>query len=273
MIRGGLQRWCGPGCSHWGLFPYNLMMDQSDREIVKQPAMSYFYGSRPGRFAKSKDGRWRPHGMTKQIVDVLKERKQPTKGAQELAHAIYDAIGDMVPRATAVRDFLEELAELCAKEGKPLRWTTPAGLPVINRYHKAEIKRIPVSLNGRRRNVNFVVGDKENIYGKKAADSVTANFVHSVDATHLQAVAIEAARAGIETVCVHDCFGCIAPHAWRLKLAIHVKFVQLHRHNLLAEVLASAQATLPKNTKLPTLPETGSLKLEGMYSNFHAFTN
>jgi DNA-directed RNA polymerase, mitochondrial len=238
-------------------------------------------GSRKG----SGTAPWRPHGMTKQIIDVLKERREQKrkqgedpppidkKGAKQLAHAIYDAIGDMLPRATEVRDFLEELARLYAKEGKPLRWTTLAGLPVINRYHEPEIEPIPVPLNARRRRFNFVVGHKEDIDAKKAANAVTANFVHSVDATHLQAVAIEAAAGGIDMVCVHDCFGCIAPHAWRLKLAIHVKFVQLHRHNLLAEVLASAQATLPKNTKLPTLPETGSLKLEGMYSNFHAFTN
>jgi DNA-directed RNA polymerase, mitochondrial len=119
----------------WQTIPEDLrglMEGPFDREIVKQPAMSYFYGSRPGGFAKSKDGRWRPYGMTKQVIDVLKERKQPTKGAKELAHAIYKAIEDMVPRATAVRDFLEQLAKLCAKEGKPLRWTNALGLPVIN---------------------------------------------------------------------------------------------------------------------------------------------
>jgi hypothetical protein len=54
------------------------MQGPFDREIVKQPAMSYFYGSRPGGFAKSKDG------MTKQVIDVLKERKQPTDGAKNL---------------------------------------------------------------------------------------------------------------------------------------------------------------------------------------------
>jgi DNA-directed RNA polymerase, mitochondrial len=245
--------------------------------------------SRPGGFARLKKGKWRgpwrPHGMTKQIIDVLKERREQKrkqgedpppidkKGAKQLAHAIYDAIGDMLPRATEVRDFLEELARLYAKEGKPLRWTTLAGLPVINRYHEPEIEPIPVPLNGRRRRFNFVVGHKEDIDAKKAANAVTANFVHSVDATHLQAVAIEAAAGGIDMVCVHDCFGCIAPHAWRLKLAIHVKFVQLHQHNLLAEVLQSARAAPPKSTKLPRLPETGTLKLERMYLIYHAFKN
>src|SRR5262249_22344654 len=56
-----------------------LMESPFDREIVKQPAMSYFYGSRPGGFAKKKGGKWRPHGMTRQIIDVLKERRKNDK--------------------------------------------------------------------------------------------------------------------------------------------------------------------------------------------------
>ena len=43
----------------------------------------------------------------------------------------------MVPRAKAVRDFLEHLAKLCADNGKPLRWPTASGLSVINEYHPA----------------------------------------------------------------------------------------------------------------------------------------
>ena len=253
----------------------HLMQGRDDRDIVKQPSMSYFYGSRPGGFRKSKDGRWHPYGMTRQIIDVLKERrKNSTEGAKELAHAIYKAIKDMLPRAKAVQDdFLRPLARLYANEGKPLRWTTAFGLPVVSAYHEAEIERIPVSLNGRRRRVTLVVGDKDDIKKEKAANAAAANFVHSVDAAHLQAVAIEAAKAGIETVTVHDCFGCIAPRAWRLKEIIHLQFVYLHRRNLLTEVLESARAALPKNTKLPPLPETGTLKLEDVLLNYHPFKN
>ena len=48
-----------------------LMEGPFDRKIVKQPAMSYFYGSRAGGFVKDKRGRWQPYGMTKQIIGVL----------------------------------------------------------------------------------------------------------------------------------------------------------------------------------------------------------
>src|SRR5262249_7307977 len=86
----------------------SLMDGEFDRAIVKQPAMSYFYGSRPGGWTKE-GRRLRPFGMTKQVADVLKERKQSLRGAKELAVTIYRVIEGMVPKAKAVREFLEQL--------------------------------------------------------------------------------------------------------------------------------------------------------------------
>jgi DNA-directed RNA polymerase len=195
-------------------------------QIVKRPVMSYFYGSERGGFTK--DG---PYGMVKQVHDVLKDREIPhhfqrqswstgvkacadtiykRMAAKLLARMIYEVIEEMVPRAKEARDRLKQLAELCAKENKPLRWTTSLGLPIQNRYHKPEIKNISVPLNGRRRCVKFVVGDKETIDKRKAVNAVTANFVHSADAVHLMLIALAAAKEGIDMVSVHDCFGCLA---------------------------------------------------------------
>ena len=250
----------------------DLMQDQFDREIVKQPAMSYFYGARAGGFSKAKNGDWRPYGMTKQIIDVLKERGHSTKGAKQLARAIYKVIEGTVPKATAVRDFLEKLACLCTAKNKPLRWTTLLGLPVINCYYEPEIKRISVPLKGRRRRVNLTVGDKKTIADDRAANSATANFVHSVDATHMQLVALAAAEEGIDMVSVHDCFGCIAPRAAHFNEIIREQFFNLHKsNNLLGGVWASVRRDLPQSTKLPAPPQTGNLEIEKVLESFHAF--
>ena len=247
--------------------------DPFDRTIVKQPTMSYFYGSRAGGFTKDKKGRWQSYGMTKQIIAVLKERKRnSTKGAKELAHAIHSAIEGMVPRAKAVRDFLEQLAKLCADNGKPLRWPTAPGLSVISEYHPADAKDIETRLNGRRKTTKLVVGDKEGIKRKKAVNSVTANFVHSVDAAHLQLIALAAAKAGISMVSVHDCFGCLAPRAGAFIDIILQQFVRLHeQHNLLNEARESARRDLPKGTVLPPLPEIGSLEIRNVPKSLNMY--
>src|SRR6516164_3345705 len=66
------------------------------------------------------------------------------------------------------------------------------------------IKNHSVFVNGRRRSVKLVVGDKPGINKKKAANAITASFVHSADAAHLQLVALAAAMEGINMVSVHD---------------------------------------------------------------------
>jgi DNA-directed RNA polymerase len=243
-----------------------------DRAIVKQPSMSYFYGAVPGGFVKNRAGKWRPYGMTKQVADVLAGRgiKNP-KAAKLIAYEINSSIEGVVPKAKEVRDFLEGLAEICAERGLPLRWTTPLGLPVINRYHEPEIKIIPVSLKGRRRRVKLVVGDKPGIAKKKATNAVTANFVHSIDAAHLQFVALAADKEGFDLVTVHDCFGATAPRAARLNEIIREEFVRLHkRHNLLVEVRESAKRDL-RVKELPPFPAIGSAEIEDVLGSFHAF--
>jgi DNA-directed RNA polymerase len=246
----------------------DIMESPFDRGIVKQPAVSYFYGAGAGGFVRNKRngkpyGRTRAVGMTGQIINYLKKKKKPTKGAVKLAHAVYGAIEDMLPRAKAARDFLQELAMICARHDKPLRCVTLLGLPVINDYHPPDVKTFSVWLGkNRRRRLNFTVGDKPGIDETKAANAAAANFVHSLDACHLQMVALTAAKEGIRLVAVHDCYGCHARHAKRLNEIILEQLVHLHRrYNLLNEVLQSAKRDLPKGVELPRLPELGTLEL------------
>ena len=229
-----------------------------DRGLVKRSVMTFFYGSVPGGFVKLKSGKWRPYGMTAQVADALGS----TNGAQEIAHAIFKVVGNMVPKAKAVRDFLEQLAGLCADSDKPLRWTTPLGLQVINNYHAPEVKNFTVLVNGRRRSVKLAIGDKVGIDKRKAMNAVTANFTHSIDASYLQLVGLACAKEGINLVTVHDCFGTTAPRAKRLNEIIREEFVHLHKpNNLLNGVRESARRDL-RGVKLPDLPAIGTANIE-----------
>ena len=236
-----------------------------DRKQVKQPSMSYFYGARAGGFQKDCAGRWKPYGMTKQVVDA----GSPTNRAKQLADTIYKCVEDMLRRPKGVRDWLEQLAREVAKKGKPLRWVTPLGLAVINIYQPARVKNLSVVVNGRKRSVKLAVGDKNGIYAKKAANAVTANFVHSVDAAHLQLVALAAAKERIEMVSVHDCFATIAPDAARLNDIVRDQFIGLHkRHNWLSNISVSAKRD---GFNLPPFSNIGTLNLEQVRRSFSAY--
>jgi DNA-directed RNA polymerase len=159
-----------------------------------------------------------------------------------------------------------------ANENKSLRWETPLGLRVINIYQKPKTKRIKTWPNGRRRDVKFAYGYHDVVRKGKSKNGVAANFVHSFDATHMQMVAIRAAAHDIPMVGVHDCFGCLAPHAARVNRIIREKFVELHKNDFLAAVLQSARDDLPARVKLPSRPERGALDLEQVKQSFFAFS-
>ena len=213
------------------------------------------------------------HLSSDALWEKCRDKPPAPYGARELATAAYNVIGKMVPRAKALRDCLAQLARLCSKNHEYLVWTTPLGLPIINWYHQGEIKRISLPLLGRRKQVKFATGYTDEIDEHKAADSATANFVHSVDAAHLQLVAIAAANEGIDLVTAHDCFGCIAPRARRLNEILRERYIHLHdEHNsLLDGLLSSVRKIIPPSVKMPPVPDIGDLNIEQVADSFHAW--
>jgi DNA-directed RNA polymerase len=252
----------------WNKHPHlrEYMIGPDDREIVKQPGMTYFYGSKAGGWSNKK-----PVGMTEQVVEILRERGHSAKGAHKFAAAIYKEITGMMPKARQALDFMQSLARLCAKHGKSLRWTTALGFPVVNHYYKPDIKTVSVSAGGRRRKVNLIVGETDEINAVRAANSAAANFVHSCDATLLQMVAIAAHKQGIALAPVHDCFGTVAPDAQAMLDIIREQKVALYENDVLADLYSSAKALLPAKAKLPPPPQKGSLDLKGILTANHAY--
>jgi DNA-directed RNA polymerase len=245
-----------------------------DRKIIKRPGMTYGYGSRSGGWQATKSGRYRPKGMTEQIVEVLKDRGQSTKDAHKLAKAAYDVIEELMPTAKTLRSFLEKIAKVYTECNKPMRWETPLGLPVLNAYYEPlPSQRFSVTIAGKRRRADLITGDTDDV-DNGAWRKTTANFVHSSDACHLHMVANATAKEAIPLATIHDCFGTIAPHARRLNEIVRQQFVQLHEnYNWLEQVLASAKRDLPKSVhnKLPELPQRGDLDPSGVLQSFFAF--
>jgi DNA-directed RNA polymerase len=258
--------------SHWGMYEHEvahlLMKGPFDREIIKPAAVGEFYGSSAGGW---KDGQW--VGMTRSVVEILISRgkKRLVHAAPKLAAEIYRAIGALAPEARTLRNWLRKIASMCADKNKPLRFTTPLGLPFINAYHEPDLKNISVKLKGRKRSVMFAIGDKPEVSEKAAVKAAAANLIHCLDASHLQLVALAAAKEGMEIVTVHDCFGTIAPHAARLKEIIAEQFVFMHvHHDLLADVHAWASRVLGNDT--PPIPKIGNAEIEDTLKSFRAFS-
>jgi DNA-directed RNA polymerase len=197
----------------------------------------------------------------------LAQHKRMTKAARRSFNDIEAAARQLLPRPFEAMDFLCKLAGLLAKERKPLSLITATGFPWESRYHLPKTTRIKSSIGGGGKTVKttITVGDLPEMDTDKARDAGAPNFVHGLDATHLQFVALWARDARIPLVTVHDCFGCLAADAAKFRMVVHDKLAQMYldHPDVLGEIRERARRVLSPagRRKLPELPKYGALNI------------
>ena len=251
-----------------------IMDGEHDRKLVKAPAMTWGY-------------RATIYTMTEQVRKVLKTRGQDTRCAYALAKVIDTAVRKIAPRAVVAREeFLEPLVDICSAHGTALQWTTLDGIPVINQYFKPDTHNYNYPLNGGRVRIKWARGDLAEVRSLKARNAVTANFIHSLDATHLRMVARAAKAEGIGTLCIHDSFAFLPSQARRGGQIIREQFIRLHSQDPLLQVLDETKRrlqalrnarpwtakTLP-DVVLPPLPPRGTLDVSQVLHSERAFAH
>jgi DNA-directed RNA polymerase, mitochondrial len=248
------------------------------RKTVKPSVMTYFYSStRFGMTEQLRDDTMRPLEM-----DVLRKKLKVHPFGQDKGHAaskylvqhIRACIEDVVKRPARAMAFLQSLARALAFEDKPVRWTTPAGLPWINRYHKSLIKPVRLWLHEFGVNtVSLADGYEQKIDRNKAANGVAPNFVHALDAAHLMLTVNAAVAEGITSIAtVHDSYSCLPSQAARFRKIIREEFVRMYeKHDVLDEVYEQACDDLGVERLPFGLPDRGPLDIKAVLDAEYAF--
>lgn len=271
-----------------------LAYNGNRRTIVKRNVMTYAYSSKKFGMAAQQqvdlmeplngevlDGKLEDHpfeGYQHGPYDK-KGVQQPSKAARYLAGHVYEAIITRIHKPAEAMEFLQTISKKLAHEGKPMRWTTPAGIPWINRYHENVIERVSLFLNDGgvkvRAQISVTTGGKKEIDKAKAASACAPNAVHACDASHLLLTTNAACAEGITSIAtVHDSFGCLAPQAPRLNAIIREQFTLMYEtHDVLAEILAQAHADITDANRhtLPPMITKGNLNLKDVLNAQFAF--
>lgn len=260
-----------------------------DRKTAKRNVMTYSYSSKK-------------HGMAgQQQVDLMEDLKKqvlrktlpshpfapyhrgtqerPGKAARYIAGHVYEAIEARINRPAMAMKFLQGLAKALAHEAKPVRWTTPDGIPWVNRYHPPVLSSLRLWLHDkgfpRKIQVTIATGDAKEIDKEKAANGIAPNFVHALDAAHLKLTVNASVAEGIRSIAtVHDSFGCLAPQAARFNQIIRAELVRMYEtHDVLAEVFEQAKCDLTQHNcdRLPPVPDYGTLNLKEIENSPYAF--
>jgi len=181
-------------------------------------------------------------------------RDDARAGAKIVAEATLRITGEMFPRVTAVMNWLVDCATKIAKANRLVMWEAPSGLPVVQGYRKMRLSQITTQFH----RVNLWMDDETmpvSVGGQ--VNGIAANFVHSVDASHLQMVALECKRRGIPFLGVHDCHWSHACHAEEVAAIAREKFAELHAESHIDRIWNYWAEQHPDIDFLPP-PEPGS---------------
>ncbi|HAS6216043.1 TPA: DNA-directed RNA polymerase [Vibrio vulnificus] len=167
------------------------------RNWLKRNTMTFFYGS--AQFGM-RDQLIVDHLEPEynKVIEVVGKDGDPTslgfpwatlkdaKDAATVAGNInYDAICKMAERPARVMQSLQRYAELIAKSGRKMRWTTPLGLIVEQRYEKVEKFKVDSMITGQKRIQTTSQRPTGEVDANGQKNGAAPNWVHSLDASLL----------------------------------------------------------------------------------------
>jgi len=143
-------------------------------------------------------------------------------------------------------------------------WTSPLGLPIVQPYWNHKSKMIQTSLQL----VTFYDYSVPcAVDTRKQAMAFPPNFVHSLDACHMQLSAIACKSANIEFAAVHDSYWSHACDIDKLSSVLREAFIRLHSEDLMIRL----RNELIERYKDHQIPATIHLEGEEL-DNFRAYS-
>jgi len=120
--------------------------------------------------------------------------------------------------------------------------------------------------------------DTPNPDKQRSRNGIAPNFVHSMDASHLQLTVNAAYEHGIHHFAmIHDSFGCHASDASDLAAILRDTFVKMYQYYDLADFRDDIVSQLEESGvpelvhELPELPEKGDLDLDVIRDSLYFF--
>lgn len=246
--------------------------DGITRKICKRSVMTLAYGSKQYGFKENiLEDSLKPYVMAHPEDNPF---VSPNQAAVYMAKLIWEAVGTTVVKAVEGMKWLQDVAKLICKNGEVVTWFTPNGLPVQQNYMKNKTEVLQVRFGGARVRL-YATQATDEVDSRAQANGISPNFIHSMDATHLQrVVAAEKDKGNNNFMMIHDSFGTDAAHAGQLYKTIRTEFVSLYEgHNYLADFFDNVKHLIAEEDldKVPELPSFGKLNLQDVVSSDFCF--
>ena len=107
--------------------------------------------------------------------------------------------------------------------------------------------------------------DTQEVDTRKMSLAISANILHSFDASHMALSTIHASIKGVENIAgIHDCFVTTPSEMSELRNSVRQTFADMYSENCLSKLKAELKAQLTDNQikHLPSEPMLGELDVE-----------
>lgn len=237
--------------------------DGITRKVCKRSVMTLAYGSRQYGFKENL--------LTDIIHPYVLDHPDtnpflsPMQGAVYMAKLIWNSVKTTVIKAVEGMEWLQKVADLICQGNQVVTWNTPNGFPVQQNYMKMEQEMIRLRFN--KAQLRFYnQQETDDVDNRAQRNGIAPNFIHSMDACHLQRVVNTMKRLGDNNfMMIHDSFGTDCAHAGLLYKVIREEFIGLYKdQNHLANFLESVKYLLDDETlsEVPEIPAFGKLDLD-----------
>lgn len=242
-----------------------------NRKVTKRCVMTLAYGAKQ-------------FGFKEQILeDTLNNVYGTDKGnmftasknslALYMAKLIWQAASQTVVKAFAGMEWLQKVSNVICKEGDVVTWTTPMGLPIQQNYMEMEVKKVKMRFLNVAKNF-YVPEITGNIAKKKQTQGIAPNFIHSMDAAHLQLSINMCLDKGIHHFSmIHDSYATSPAQADTLFHTVREAFVKMYTENdVLMNFYEEMQTSISKEcVDMPLPPKKGNLDINQVLDSLYVF--
>ena len=237
------------------------------RSLCKRPVMIVPYA---GTFSscmayvgdhyreRAEDGEVLPVDM-----DVIRREVVPL-----VAKHVWEAIGNTVIAARQAMDWITSSGRVVSKsQNAPIQWTTPDGFIIQQAKYEEKERRVKTYLDGGRVVRTTVSESTPVLDARKMAQSLSPNYIHSLDACHMRITISKAMEiGGMSFAMIHDSFGVhAADMSTFLNDCIKPAFVEMYRGRDLLALFSDEikfAVTEEDREKFTEVPSKGALDIE-----------
>lgn len=247
------------------------------RSLCKRPVMIVPYAGTFSACMEYVNDHYRERSEAGEVFPVEMSAVRKTITPLVAKH-VWKAISETVIAARDAMDWITSTARLASKgQAAPIQWSTPDGFVVQQAKYEERYVKVATYLDGGRRIQSRIAVNSPTLDARKMAQSLSPNYIHSLDACHMRGSILKAMDiGGMSFAMIHDSFGVHAADMHRfVHECIKPAFVEMYAsgdnlHHFKDELLLNVDPS--DLDKVKVMPKSGTLDINEVLNSQFFFS-